>query len=158
MRLNLYRRNDGRLMTKMTEADGSVEEKSVRIVRCFPWTARSHYLSLRDDSGKELYFVENLEVLDDPKVRSLISEEIEERTYIPHIRKIDAIDREGDLFRWNVQSDAGKRIFYTNRNAIPRELPSGGIIMKDISGDRYLIPDVGSLDYRSRNWLWLYLD
>lgn len=154
----IYRRADGRLGANVLHKDGKKEEIVLQVVRCFPWSTPDSYISLRDDQGNEVYLLTSLYELEDPKIRNLVETELFERTFIPRIQYINAIVDEIDLFRWNVKTDAGRRLFYTRRREIPREIGKGGVIIKDISGDRYLIPDVGKLDAKSRDWLWLYLD
>jgi len=154
----IYRRADGRLGANVLRQDGKEEEIVLQVVRCFPWSTPDSYISLRDDQGKEVYLLSSLYELEDPKIRHLVETELHDRTYIPRILHINAIVDEIDLFRWNVKTDAGNRLFYTRRREIPRETKHGGVIVKDISGDRYLIPAVSKLDAKSRNWLWLYLD
>ena len=154
----LYRRADGRLGAYVRCKDGKEEKIALQVVRCFPWSTPDAYISLRDEAGKEIYLLSSLYELEDPKIRSIVESELLQRTYIPRIQHIRAIVDEIDLFRWDVKTDAGRRVFYTRRREIPRELGDGGVMIKDISGDRYLIPEVARLDARSRNWLWLYLD
>ncbi len=154
---NIYRRPDGRLATRVVEKDGE-REVTLQAVKCFPWSAPEAFISLRDDEGKEIYLIDSLSSIRDDSAKQLIELELEERTYLPHIEEIEALDDEIDLFRWKVKTDAGLRVFYTRRREIPREIFGGGVILKDISGDRYLIPNLEELNPRGKNSLWLYLD
>lgn len=154
----IFRRPNGKLGLRRIGRNGEQIESTVRIVRCFPWSFPDHFISIRDEKGAELYLFESLEVIADEKIRALIRDEIGERMFLPEITSIQEIVDEIDLFRWLVKTRSGARIFYTQRREIPREVPGGGVVVKDISGDRYFIPNIDELDTRSRNWLWLYLD
>ena len=51
---------DGRLLLH----NGAGAPKSVKVVRCFPWSEPSRYVSLRDDEDSELAFIDAPERLD----------------------------------------------------------------------------------------------
>ena len=151
-------RQDGKPGVRRKLADGELEEIPVRVVRCFPWRHRYRYISIRQDDGKEIHLLPTLDEITDTRLRQLIAQELDTMGFVPIIRRIDGIINELDLFRWNVTTDAGERTFYTRRNEIPRQLSDDGVVIKDISGDRYAIQDIEALDPDSKNWLWLYLD
>ncbi len=156
--LQLYRNKTGHLATKIPDDHGGLKEIVLFVAKCFPWSQPDGFISLRDKKGREIAFVERLDEFGDEQTRRLIEEELQERLFLPRIEKIDALDDQIDLFRWKVKTDAGARIFYTRRREIPRELSIGGVIIKDIAGDCYYIPEPENLDSRSRELLWMYLD
>lgn len=156
--IKLRRRSDGRLTLMPADESNGATATPVKVVRCFPWSLPTRYISILDDKNKELFLLENLEALEDKVSRELLVNEISERTYLPQIQKIDAIEDEIDLFKWRVQTKSGERAFFTRRREIPREVAGGQVVLKDISGDRYVIESIDALDEKSRNWLWLYLD
>jgi hypothetical protein len=156
--LTIYRRKDGRVGVVHAGENGEEKDTPVKVVRCFPWSLPSRYISLVDDKRNEIMLIENLESLADEETKQMLREEIAERTYLPQILQIHAIEDEIDLFRWRVKTNAGERVFFTRRQEIPREVAGGQVVLKDISGDRYVIERIDALDEKSRNWLWLYLD
>ncbi|MFQ5628768.1 MAG: DUF1854 domain-containing protein [bacterium] len=156
--LTIYRRNDGRLGVKSVDDNGEATDTPVKAVRCFPWSLPDRYISIVDKKNNELFLIENLESLADEQTKQLLRNEISERTYLPQILQIRTIDDEIDLFKWHVQTNAGERVFFTRRREIPREVAGGQVVLRDISGDRYVIENIDALDEKSRNWLWLYLD
>lgn len=156
--IKLFRRKDGRLVVRMTDEASVSADTPVKAVRCFPWSLPNRYISILDDKQNELFLIEDLDVLEDEASRTLLIDEIAERNYLPQILKIHAIEDEIDLFKWRVATKSGERAFFTRRREIPREVAGGQVVLKDISGDRYVIESIEALDEKSRNWLWLYLD
>lgn len=156
--LKIYRRNDGRVGVVHAGENGKEKDTPVKVVRCFPWSLPNRYISLVDDKNNEIMLIEDMESLADKEAKQLLSEEIAERTYLPQILQIHAIEDEIDLFKWRVKTNGGERVFFTRRQEIPREVVGGQVVLKDISGDRYVIQKIEGLDEKSRNWLWLYLD
>lgn len=157
-KLKLFRRKDGRPGIRDEKTNGDPGAGALEVVRCFPWSRPDQYISVRDRKGREICLIRALDEVVDIETRALILDEIGERAFIPEIQRIDYIADEIDLFKWKVQTGSGERIFFTRRREIPREVPGGSVILKDISGDRYIITRLDDLDERSRNWLWLYLD
>ncbi len=154
---DLYRREDGRIVLKHLDADQKPVETALQIACCFPWSLQDQWISLRDDKGKELILLEKLDDLD-PATSVLIKEEMAFRTFLARITSIDAITDEMELFRWDVQTNSGERTFLTNRHDMPRNLPGGKVLIKDVGNDQYIIDNPGALDAKSRKLLWVYLD
>ena len=57
-----------------------------------------------------------------------------------------------------MQTRQGPRRFQTLRDEWPRPMPGGGIVLRDVAGDLYLVPDPKALDRASRDRLWALLD
>jgi hypothetical protein len=150
----LARRADGRLTVKKP---GESAETAVVIVRCFPWTRATEFISIRDDKGKEVVLIEALESLE-PAQRQLVEAELAQRDFLSDITRIDSVSDEMELFHWKVMTTSGERTFLTNRHDYPRNLPGGMVLIKDVCGDQYLIKDPAKLDVKSRKLLWVYLD
>ncbi len=49
-------------------------------------------------------------------------------------------------------------MFQTHLDDWPRETPGGGLLIRDVAGDLYFVPDPGGLDGGSREWLWAFVD
>ncbi len=50
------------------------------------------------------------------------------------------------------------RSFQTRLDDWPRTLPGGGFLIWDVTGDFYHVANPGSLDRRSRELLWAFVD
>jgi hypothetical protein len=156
-KLELVRREDGRLVMKAPNDKGEIVDSPVQIACCFPWSRGAEYISVRDDKGRELRLIEKLDMLETPQ-RRLVEEELSLRNFMPCVTSIDSITDELELFHWQVQTTVGPRGFLTNRGDYPRVLPNGHVLIKDVCNDQYVIPDPKKLDARSMKLLWVYLD
>ena len=154
--IDMFRRDDGRLMLRETR-DGLRVETPVQIACCFPWSRAREFVSIRDDKGKELALVGQLDELP-AAVGRLIGEELDRRTFVPHIVAVSSIAEQAELFHWQVVTDAGPRGFLTARHEYLQTLSDGKVLIKDVGNDLYLVDDPSRLDAKSRRLLWAYLD
>ena len=150
-------RPDKRLGLKKTDKKGVGELVPVQICSCFPWSDPLRFLSVRDDKGNELAFIEDVESLA-PEVRGLVKSDLNSRNFIPRIIHIDSIRQDKELFLWKVMTSSGFRAFLTKRHDSPRTLQNGKVLIKDVANDLYLIDDPKKLGAKSYKLLWMYLD
>jgi hypothetical protein len=150
--LRLARRADGRLWA---ERDGEARPVSVR--RCFPWSEPTRYVSLRDDDEREFALVADLTDLDAAS-RGVLEQALAEAGFVFVVTAIRAVDEEVEIRAWRVDTTQGSRRFQTRLDDWPRELPGGGILIRDVAGDLYHVPDPRALDRRSRQLLWAFVD
>lgn len=135
----LHRAENGRLL--LERDDGRVP---VEIRRCFPWAEPNRWLSLRDKEGVELSMVRDLGELD-PASRALMEEELRDSGHTFEITGVRVCRKELELRCWEVDTAQGPRAFQTELDEWPRSLPNGGILIRDICGDLYTIPDPSKL-------------
>ncbi|KAA3612573.1 MAG: DUF1854 domain-containing protein [Calditrichaeota bacterium] len=157
-KIQLIQCPDGKAGIRRKRKDGQQEDVHARIVRCFPWQHQSRFISIRDPKGKEVALLESLDQIDDAEIRNMLAMEMEAINYVPQILQIESIHDEAQLYNWKVVTTAGKRQFFMRRNESPRQLANEGLLMKDISGDRYFIKSLEDLDRESKDKLWIYLD
>ncbi len=142
---------DGRLIA-LTER-GSV---TVRVRQCFPWSEPHRHLSLRDGEEREVALV------DDPASLSAASREALERAlaeagFVLEVNRVVSIDEEVEIRQWEVETRHGRRSFQTHLDEWPRQLPGGGLLIRDVAGDLYRLTVTG-LDKKSRELLWAFVD
>ena len=65
---------------------------------------------------------------------------------------------EVEIRTWKVETRQGPRSFQTRLDDWPTEVPGGGIVIRDVSGDLYLVADPNGLDEGSRERLWAFVD
>lgn len=148
----LKRRNDGQLCLAING-----ETTPVGIARCFPWSARSRYISLRDDERNELWLIEDPASLD-PPTRRVLEDALVEADFVLEIQAIEEVDEEIEIRCWDVQTLQGPRRFQTRRDEWPRTMPGGSVLVRDVAGDLYLIRDPDALDRKSRERLSVFID
>ena len=142
---------DGRLIA-LTER-GPV---TVRVRQCFPWSEPHRHLSLRDAEEREVALV------GDPASLSAASREALERAlaeagFVLEVTRVVSIDEEVEIRQWEVETRHGLRSFQTHLDEWPRQLPGGGLLIRDVAGDLYRLT-VTELDKKSHDLLWAFVD
>jgi len=142
---------DGRLIAHTPH--GAI---AVRVRQCFPWSEPHRHLSLRDNEEKEIVFV------DDPTSLGVVSRDALERAvaeagFVLEVTRVLSIEEEVEIRQWVVETRHGDRSFQTHLDDWPRDLPDGGLLIRDVAGDLYRLT-VNALDKHSRNLLWAFVD
>jgi hypothetical protein len=125
-------------------------------VKCFPWSEPQRFISLRDDKNNELMLVNDLAQLD-PASRKALELALLESGFVLEIIRIDSIEEEYEIRNWKVVTKQGARTFQTERDAWPRAVPGGGLLVRDVAGDLFHVQPE-SLDAASRKLIWALVD
>ena len=149
--LRLERRVDGQIWAATGE-----EAIAVRVVRCFPWSDPKRFISLRDFDDEEVALVGELDELD-PASRKTLEEGMVEAGFVLQVQRILDIEEEIEIRMWVVQTAQGPRSFQTPRDEWPREVPGGGLLIRDVAGDLYYIAEPAKLDADSQRHLWAFV-
>jgi hypothetical protein len=131
--------------------------RAVTVRRCFPWSEPARFVSLRDDEEEEFALVEDLADLDSAS-RAALEAALAEAGFVFRVTAIRDVDEEVEIRVWRADTAQGPRRFQTRLDDWPRELPGGGILIRDVAGDLYHVPDPRALDRRSRQLLWAFVD
>jgi len=150
--LKLERRVDGQLW-----ASRSGQQAPVWVSRCFPWTEPSRFISLRDTEDEEFALVRDLADLPAGS-RAALETSLAEAGFVLEIVGVESCEEEVEIRTWVVRTRQGRRSFQTRRDEWPRDAPGGGLLISDISGDLFYVPDTESLDARSRSLLWAFVN
>ena len=150
--LLLWRGEDGQLWT---QAEGG--PASVRVARCFPWSEPGRYISLRDTDDQEVALVRDVTELK-PDSRRALAYSLLEAGFVLEIEAILDVEEEIEIRTFEVRTRQGVRKFQTMRDEWPRDLPGGGLLIRDVVGDLYLLRDAEILDPKSRKLLWAFID
>jgi hypothetical protein len=121
----------------------------IRIVRAFPLAHPDRYVAFLDEKDEEIGMVKNPRELD-PQSRKIVEEELAKRYLVSIIKKIRSIRTDFGTTYWNVDTDRGRRDFVTQRvqeNVI--RLGECRLLLIDVHGNRFEIPDYSSLDKKS---------
>jgi len=78
--------------------------------------------------------------------------------FVFEITRVMAIEEEVEVRHWRVETRQGTRSFQTRLDAWPRLLPHGGLLIRDVAGDLYHLPEPAALDHQSRALLWAFVD
>jgi hypothetical protein len=150
--LVLERRPDGRLW-----AVREGRTVSVYVRRCFPWSAPARYVSLRDAEEEEVALIADPRALD-PSSREALDGALLEAGFVLEVTGIEEIEEDFEIRCWEVHTSHGRRRFQTPLEEWPRAAPGGGLLVEDVCGDLYWIPQPDRLDARSQRLLWAFVD
>lgn len=126
-------------------------------VRNFPMSAPQAGLSLVDGEGKERLWIERLDSLP-ADLRRLIDEELHHREFTPRIRQIAAVSTFTTPSTWSVDTDRGPtQLVLKGEEDIRRIQPPGTLLITDSQGIQFIIPNVSTLDRRSKRLLERFL-
>ena len=121
----------------------------VMLVRSFPLSDPDRYWGLLDGAGKEIGVITEPSKLS-PESRAAANEELEKRYFIPLIQRVVRTKEDYGSIVWTVETDKGDRVF-TVRNMKDNIVELGGprLLLVDVDGNRYEIPDMRQLDPKS---------
>lgn len=135
-------------------------EKSVlraKVVRVFPLSQASRWVSVLDAKNREVCLVEDTAALDDQS-RRLVEEELDRQYRRPEIRQIYSLRNEYRTLYWDVETSLGRREFVSKWAADTIIwLGATQLMLVDVDTNRFIIPDTTALDRHSRKLLDILL-
>jgi|SRR5215207_1207092 len=129
----------------------------VRLRQCFPWSEPRLHLSLRDDTDREVAIVDDPSMLDADS-RQALDHALAEAGFVLEVTRVLDIEEEVEIRQWTVETQQGRRLFQTHLDDWPRILPNGGLLIRDVAGDLYRLAVPSSMDAKSRELLWAFVD
>lgn len=139
---------DMRLEVQTRDGEWAFYER-VHPARPFPLTAPNEFISFFDEHENFLGLVRDLRRLD-RDAQKLIEEVMDRRYFMPRIRRIVSLEIRGGVTSWVVETDRGERTFDVRDRDDLRPLPPYRLVIGDVDGNRYEIPDYTALDEDSR--------
>jgi hypothetical protein len=150
--VSLSRGLDGQL-----QAHRGDESAAVWVCRSFPWSEPTRFISLRDEDEKEFALVRNPNELD-PASRRELEQALAQAGFVLEITRVISVEEEVEIRSWVVDTAQGRRHFQTRRDDWPWEVPGGGLLIRDVAGDLFLVAKPSNLDAQSRDALWAFID
>lgn len=150
-----FRRTPGGFVSM--ELESGEKYARVNLFRAFPFTSAEEYISVRNPEGKELGMLRSIQAFP-AEVVGLLEEEINRRYFAPVIREILTIKEEFGYSYWEVATHAGLCRFTVKggtQGVIP--IDESRVLVVDVDGTRYEIPDVNKLDEKSQKKLEVFL-
>jgi len=138
---------------------GDKEYKRVGVYLTFPLTNPEEYISIReaDEKAKEIGMVEDLGKF--PKdQQEMLREQIRLRYFMPVIKKVLEVKEEYGYAYWHVETSFGVCRFTTHMSGdVVVHLTDSRLLVKDIDGNRYEIPDFYALGIQEKKKLDLFI-
>ncbi|NLC56672.1 MAG: DUF1854 domain-containing protein [Armatimonadetes bacterium] len=142
----LWRDRVGNLCLEVRLADGEpVQYEKVRPMRAFPLSAPEEFITFFGEKNDYLGMLESLDGVDE-RTEELLRAELEVRYLLPQIVRIDRLRLNGGVISWRVETDRGPRTFDVRDRDEIRFMPGHRIVIKDVDGNRFEIPDYWELD------------
>ncbi len=146
-------------------ADGDTEEiilDRIFLSRAFPFEKPFEYISVFDGDKHEIGFIRSLTEDFDEAVCARLMRELEESYYCPIIHRILSVKLQRGISYWQVECDFGEASFslrdvYVDMRKIEGENGELRLLLTDVYGNRYEIPDANALDRQSYRRIELYL-
>ena len=132
----------------LTTSEGVVHE-GVSPVRAFPVQAPEDGISLLNNDGKEVAWIDRIADLP-AAIGALVSEELSGREFMPEIARINSVTSYATPCTWSVATDRGDTEFVLRGEEDIRRLTIDTLLITDIHGIHYLIRDLRDLDKHSK--------
>ncbi|VVD65399.1 hypothetical protein PPN31114_00321 [Pandoraea pneumonica] len=149
----LSRNAFGRLV--LTDSAG-ISHEGVVPVRAFPIAAPDDGLALVSTEGRELAWLDSLDVLP-VNMQTLVREELAAREFMPEVQRIKGVSTFATPSTWTVQTNRGEASFVLRGEEDIRRLGGQTLLITDSHGIHFLIRDSSSLDKPSRKILDRFL-
>ena len=152
----VFSRTEGGFLSLKTE---DKEYTRVGVYLTFPLTMPEEFISIReaDEKAKEIGLIEKLSVLQKDQ-QEMIREQIRLRYFMPVITKVLDVKDEYGFAYWHVMTNFGVCRFTTHMSGdAVITLGESRLLVTDIDGNRYDIPDFYQLGVMERKKLDLFL-
>ncbi len=150
-----YKKGD--FLALKTNIDGEEKDNGIiKLRRLFPFEEEWQNISVMTASNEEIGVISSTDVFG--KGEELIKNELERVYFSPKITRIISMKDKYGFSNWEVETDVGKIRFSvkdTFRSVF--SLQNGRVIITDVDGGRYEIPDASKLDKASFRKIELYL-
>ena len=133
------------------------KETRVTLRRAFPFDTLWEFISVLNEEEDELGIVRDLAVFAEEE-QNILREELERRYYSPKILKILSFKERYGFSYWRVQTAEGEIRFtlHDTYKSLVR-VSEKRVILLDVDGNRFEIPDLTALDKKSYRKIELYL-
>ncbi|MDD6798864.1 MAG: DUF1854 domain-containing protein [Firmicutes bacterium] len=161
-----FYRSEGNLISlELTGEDGKVEKfERVVALRAFPMSNLSEFISIRavsphkTESGKEIGMIRRLSDFDE-ETGKIVTEELNRRYFIPEVFKINSVKEKFGYHYLDIVTSAGEAsiIIGSPFTSIRLLETTGCIMISDMDGGQYIIPDPKKIDQASYKKIEIFL-
>ena len=152
--IRLFRKPPWKL--RMT-IEGDRSYLKVKIVCAAPLSHPSRYICFLDEKNEVIWTIDNPSALDADS-RRIVKEELDKRYMTAIIERINSLRIEFGVSYWDVQTNRGRREFVAqNVSENAQWLSEHRLLLIDVDGNRFEIPDLGMLDKKSYRFINMVL-
>lgn len=132
------------------------KHSNVSPVALFPISLPDAWISIRTSDGTELACVEDPRALP-ADIWKLLKDDLARREFVPIIRRIVRVSGNSEPCEWEVETDRGPTQFVLKSEDDVRRIGDHEILILDAHGTRYHIPDLSTMDVKSRRIVEWYV-
>lgn len=130
--------------------DGELIPGRITARRMFPVSRPRQFLSIRDKDDKEIGVIRDLAPFP-PEVQTLLDDDARHHYFVPEITRILVLKDEQGYYHWDVDTNRGRRGFYTKGPSESVRLQGQHrIFITDVEDCKYEIPDLRRLPRSSQ--------
>ena len=138
------------------ELDGT-DHKRVQLSRALPFSDPEKYICAADMEGKEIAVLESLDTFEAGQ-RELLEAELGIRYFYPIVTQVKSMkEKMGSYYVDLAIGEYKKTIAVKDISKNLKQLGGGKIVLTDVDGNRYMIPDVYQIHKKSLQMLEPYL-
>lgn len=132
-------------------------EGRVHLCREFPFELEWEFISVMDDRQGEVGIIRSVSLFEGAE-EEMLRTELLRRYYAPVINKILGVKERYGFSYWRVQTTEGN-VNFTLHDTYRSIIRAGGgrVVLLDVNGNRFEIPNVEALDRKSYKKIELYL-
>ena len=121
----------------------------VKVVRAAPLSYPDRYICLLDSRDEEICMLDRLDQVE-PAMQAILREELERRYLTSRIDQVKSLRNEFGTSYWEVDTNRGPREFVVqNASENAQWLGDHRLLLIDVDGNRFEVPDLSALDKRS---------
>ncbi len=137
--------------------DGDRSYTRVKVVRAAPLSHPARYISLLDEKDEEVCMIPDVKELDG-EMRAIVEAELDRRYLTSAVRRVLSMRNEFGTSYWDVETNRGRREFVVQNAAESAQwLGDHRLLLVDVDGNRFEIPDLRELDKKSLSLVELVL-
>lgn len=135
----------------------------VAVLRMFPFQYEEEYLCLQketyshSDKEQEIGILRRLSELSEKQIL-MVKKELSKRYFVPEIISVKDVKEEFGHTMWKVITTAGESEFtVTDMSSNVRNMGNNKIMLTDVYGNRYYIPDINKMDDKTVKILEIWI-
>ena len=133
------------------------DHKRVQLSRALPFSAPEQYICVADMEGKEIAVLESLDEFEADQ-KELLEAELGIRYFYPIVTQVKSIkEKMGSYYLDLAIGEYKKTIAVKDISKNLKQLGGGKIVLTDVDGNRFMIPDVYQIQKKSLQMMEPYL-
>ncbi len=129
----------------------------VKLIRTYPYTLKDEYICIHDLQDNEIGIIRDINQLD-PQSRDCAKKELTNRYYCPTVTTVKKVkERMGNFYFETVIDNNPKNFTVRDITKNLRFAGENTLLIFDMDGNRYIIPDFDRIEEKSRRLLEPYL-